>query len=298
MNLNWQALLRGELQMTFSILFGLLIGDLILRFGMAEKLLKRLLPVLRRVGVGPVLGLALTVSVGSSKAGAALLATALEEDTITRDGALWGTLSLSFPAYLRRWPSTLFLAVGMAGRAGGIFASVLLLRSLGRFLLALRNARNSEREATPERPVKETKARGAFLYKRLIRTLPLAWIFFAAAFVLMPWLETLFREHLGGAFLPLAAWGVASSAVASVGASLAMAGGSLAAGDLSVAQAVFALLLGNGLSYFTRALRQNAGYFFGLFPGGMAKSILLWNILSMLPFVLLSLLLAALPLLF
>ena len=298
MKVNWQALLWGELSMTLNILVGFLIGDLVLRFEVAEKLLKRLLPILRRVGVGPVLGLALTVSVGSSKAGAALLASALEEEKITRNGALWGTISLSFPAYLRRWPSTLFLALGMAGRAGGIFASILLLYSLGRFLLALWKSRNSEREAVSKRSVDSKKERGARLYKRLIRTLPLAWLFFAMAFVLIPYLETLFREHLGGSFLPLAAWGVASSAVASVGASLAMAGGGLAAGDLSVAQAVFALLLGHGLSYFTRALRHNAGYFFGLFPGGMAKSILIWNIVSMLPFVLLALLIAALPLMY
>jgi len=282
--------------MTLSILIGLLIGDLILHFEVAEKLLKRLLPILRCVGVGPALGLALTVSVGSAKAGAALLAAALEEEKITRNGALWGTISLSFPAYLRRWPSTLFLALGMAGLAGGIFASILLLYSLGRFVLALWMSCNSELEAAP-RAAGEKKERKAYMYKRLLRTLPLAWFFFAMAFVLMPYLEVFFQERLGGSFLPLAAWSVASSAVASARASLALAGGSLAVGELSVAQAVFALLLGHGLSHFTRTLRHDGGYFFGLFPGGMAKSILLWNTVSLLPFVFLALLLTALPML-
>ena len=43
-------------------------------------------------------------------------------------------------------------------------------------------------------------------------------------------------------------------------------------------QAVFALLLGNGLGIVTRALRQNAGYYFGLFPAGLAQSMLFWNV--------------------
>ena len=72
--------------------------------------------------------------------------------------------------------------------------------------------------------------------------------------------------------------------------------GGLAAGDLSPAQAVFALLLGNGLGILTRAVRQNAGYYFGLFPPDLARSMLFWNVGTMLPLVLLSLLLAALPL--
>ena len=295
--MSWRALLVGQLTMTGNILLGLIVGDVILRFGLAEKLLKKLLPYLRRIGIGPILGMALTVSLGSSKAGAALLAAALEEEKISRDAALWGTLSLSFPAYLRRWPSTMLMAVGMAGTAGGIFALILLLRSLGRFVFVIFKSRHGEQEnAEALSPAGRTQRMGS-MYKRLFRTLPIAWTFFAAAFILMPRLETLLRENLGGSFLPLAGWGVASAAIASVAASLAMAGGSLAAGDLTIAQTVFALLLGNGLGYATRAMRQNAGYFFGLFPGGLAKSILLWSMATMLPFVLLSLFFAALPLL-
>ncbi len=112
--INWQALLRGELLMTFNIVLGLVIGDVIMRYGFADRVMSRFLPALNRLGIGPVLAASLTVSVGSSKAGAALLAKALEEGRMTREGALWGTISLSFPAYLKRWPSTLVLCVSMS----------------------------------------------------------------------------------------------------------------------------------------------------------------------------------------
>ena len=97
----------------------------------------RLTPWLRRHGIGPVVGLSLTVSLGSSRAGAAILASALDEGRLDRRAALWGTLALAFPAYLRRWPATFALCVSMAGGAGAVFAVVLLLRSAARFALTL-----------------------------------------------------------------------------------------------------------------------------------------------------------------
>lgn len=292
--MNWQALLRGELLMTFNIVLGLAIGDAIMRLGLADRLMKRFMPHLERIGIGPVLATAMTVGIGSSKAGAALLAKALDDGRITREGAVWGTISLSFPAYLRRWPSTLVLCVSMTGTVGAIFAATLLLRSLGRFLFVVLRARGSEHA---DFAVAETqrKPRSALSwYKGLLRTLPVAWTFYAVAFTLMPMLEAYLRENLGGSILPIAGWGVASAALASISASLAMARGALTAGELGTAQAVFALLLGNGLGYVTRALRQNAGYFFGIFPAGVSKSILIRNVATMLPFTLASILIALL----
>lgn len=292
--MNWSVLLKGEALMTANILFGMFIGDMTIRFGVAEKLLGRIMPLLKRVGIGPLLGVALTVSMGSSKAAAGLLARGMEEGRITREGAIWGTICLSFPAYLRRWPSTFVMCTSMTGLAGGVFASVLLLRSLGRFLFVILKARNSEASLEECPAAAGAKIHTLDWYKRLIKTLPLAWLFYAAAFTLMPFLESFLRSGLGGGLLPVAGWGVASAALAGISASLALARGSLAAGDLSAAQTVFALLLGNGLGYFTRAIRQNAGYFFGIFPAGISQSILLRSVATMLPFVAVSLLVSVL----
>ena len=293
-----KALLRGELWLTFDILLGLLIGDLVLRWGLADRLMRRMMPWLRRHGIGPLVGLALTLSLGSAKAGAAVLASALSEGRIDRHTALWGTLSLAFPAYLRRWPATLVLSVSMTGLVGGIFALVLILRSLVRFALVVCVLRSRESGELPLEEVPDRRRMGWGFYRKLGVTLPLAWFFYAVAFALVPYAESAFRRwFMGGSFLPLAGWAVAAASVAHVSAALALTGGSLAAGELSATQAVFALLLGNGLGIVTRALRQNAGYYFGLFPAGLARSMLFWNVGTVALLTGLSLALAAVPLL-
>lgn len=293
-----KALLRGELWLTFDILLGLLIGDLVLRWGLADRLMRGMMPWLRRHGIGPLVGLALTLSLGSAKAGAAVLASALSEGRIDRHTALWGTLSLAFPAYLRRWPATLVLSVSMTGLVGGIFALVLILRSLVRFALVVCVLRSRESGELPREEVPGRRRMGWGFYRKLGVTLPLAWFFYAVAFALVPYAESAFRRwFMGGSFLPLAGWAVAAASMAHVSAALALTGGSLAAGELSVAQAVFALLLGNGLGIVTRALRQNAGYYFGLFPAGLARSMLFWNVGTVALLTGLSLALAAVPLL-
>ena len=293
-----KALLRGELWLTFDILLGLLIGDLVLRWGLADRLMRRMMPWLRRHGIGPLVGFALTLSLGSAKAGAAVLASALSEGRIDRHTALWGTLSLAFPAYLRRWPATLVLSVSMTGLVGGIFALVLILRSLVRFALVVCVLRSRESCELPREEAPGRRRMGWGFYRKLGVTLPLAWFFYAVAFALVPYAESAFRRwFMGGSFLPLAGWAVAAASMAHVSAALALTGGSLAAGELSVAQAVFALLLGNGLGIVTRALRQNAGYYFGLFPAGLARSMLFWNVGTVALLTGLSLALAAVPLL-
>lgn len=296
--MEWKVLLRGELWLTFDILLGLLIGDLVLRWGLADRLMRRMMPWLRRHGIGPLVGLALTLSLGSAKAGAAVLASALSEGRIDRHTALWGTLSLAFPAYLRRWPATLVLSVSMTGLVGGIFALVLILRSLVRFALVVCVLRSRESGELPREEAPGRRRMGWGFYRKLGVTLPLAWFFYAVAFALVPYAESAFRRwFMGGSFLPLAGWAVAAASMAHVSAALALTGGSLAAGELSVAQAVFALLLGNGLGIVTRALRQNAGYYFGLFPAGLARSMLFWNVGTVALLTGLSLALAAVPLL-
>ena len=62
--------------------------------------------------------------------------------------------------------------------------------------------------------------------------------------------------------------------------------------------AVFALLLGNSFGIVTRLFRANAGYYFGLFSREMAKQLLFWNFTTTAGFAVLSIALAALPLLF
>ena len=296
-------LLKGELWLTVDILVGLAAGEIILYFGFAERFTRRLAPFLWRNGIVGELGLALALSLGSSKAGAALLAASLSDEKIDERTALWGTLMLPFPSYLRRWPATCAMAVGMAGTAGGIFALFLLARSAARFVTAFlvlkrgsaANLSSDCGDTLSDAP----RTRHLGIIDKLRKTLPVAWLMFAVAYALVPLADDFFKSmFLGGSFLPLAGWTVAAGSIAHVSAALALAGGGIAAGELSVAQAVFALILGSALGLVSRVLRQNAGYYFGLFPPALARKMLFWNLATILPFVLLSLVLSAVPLLY
>lgn len=297
--LSWERLLRGEVILTLNIVVGLTLGSVVLRSQAASWLSGVFRPLLNKFGVSPVMGLALGVSVGSSRAGAALLASSLDDGTITEHTAAWGTLMLAFPAYLRRWPSTAILAVSMAGLSGAIFALVLLLRSAARFVVLAFVLRGEGRGGNcyEETEAGMTGIRDKPLLRKLRATLPLAWVSYATAFTIVPYAESFLRENLGGySFLPLVGWTVAAASISHVSAALAIAGGGLAAGSLSNSQAVFALLLGNSLGIVTRALRQNAGYYFGLFPQRLARRMLFMNIATQVPFAAFTLLLAAVPL--
>ncbi|MBQ9882486.1 MAG: hypothetical protein IJM42_07760 [Synergistes sp.] len=298
--MDWSGLAAGELRLTGDILIGLLIGFAVLRSGIADRLMRRLVPYLRRAGIAPEVGMALTISFGSAKAGAALIASALEEGRISERCARWGTLLLSFPAYLHRWPSTMIMAASMAGLSGAIFALILLLRSAARFafiMMLLRREDTCGEAPAQQMPEYEAK-KMRFFSMRLLKSLPLAWLFFAVAYLLVPWAESTIKDWLlAGSVLPLAALTVAAASIAHISAALALAGGSLAAGELTVAQAVFALLLGNSFGIVTRIFRSNAGYYFGIFHGDMAKQLLFWNFATTSSFALISMILAALPLL-
>ena len=109
----------------------------------------------------------------------------------------------------------------------------------------------------------------------------------------MPVLNKFFQEIFINSkvleFLPLAGWTVAAGSVARVSVALALAGGALSSGELNIAQAVFALILGSGLGTATRLLRMNAGYYFGFFPARTAAKMLLTNFIVIMSFFILNL---------
>jgi hypothetical protein len=292
----WKTLLKGEILLTAHVLFGLFLADILLRLRLPERLLRRFLPTLQQLGIGPVVATALATSLGSSRAGAFLLATAHREGRISGDKALWATLSLAFPGYLRRWITTVTVATGLAGATGTLFAVIILFRSLLRFLVALIFMGRTEKEVS-EAPV-DFKSPVSRLSRHILVTLPWAWTFYALAFLFVPHLERLLANLLGGDFLlPPAGWAVTAAGFGHLSASLAAAGASLSLGDLTRWEALFALLLGNALGLFTRALRQNAAFWFGLFPRELAQRILFCHFATTTPLSLLTLAAAALPLL-
>lgn len=293
-------LLKGELILTLEILIGLLLGEVIIRFKIPELLLKKLLPLLRRLRINPTTGLALAASAASPKAGAAIISSALTNHTLTESSAVWSVLMLPLPAYLKRWPSTFVMAISVAGKAGGILAASMLLNSVGRFMIALCMLRREGEAQSSDALPQEISGRvhtQSFL-KRVMKTLPIAWVLFALTYTLVPMLNNYARSAFAGAvnFLPLSGWAVAAGSIGRVSSALALAGGAMASGELTTAQAVFALLLGNSLGTITRAIRMNAGYYFGFFPARTAQKMLVLNVATIMPFVIATLMIAVLAL--
>ena len=293
-----EKLLTGEFKLTIDILIGVFIGEVIIRLKLAEKLLKIFIPFLKKHNIPPVSGLALAVSAGSPKAGAAIISSALANSEINENCALWTMQMLHFPPYLKRWPSTFTLSVSMAGLAGFFFGISLIFSSLMRFVIAFFMLKKDRVNAAPSSYEIKTSKHSISLAKKLIRTLPLAWLFYALAFSIVPSLNKFFQSIFAGhdTFLPLAAWTVAAASIAHVSSALALVSGSLASGELNISQAVFALILGNCLGSATRILRMNAGYYFGLFQAKTAQKLLLMNFITIMIPSLMNLFFAALAL--
>ena len=284
------GLIKGELLLTLHIVLGLALGELITRLHLPEKLLSRFVPR----NVNPVTALAVASSIASSKTGAAILSSSYSQGAISEKCAVWSVLMLSLPAYVRRWPSTLILAVSMAGKAGGIYALVMLAITVGRFVVAYMFLVSEGAKTAPQQTPSHTPKVPSLkiLAIRAMKLLPVAWLCYGAAYMLVPMVNGYMKGVFSGGILPLSGWTVAASAVVRVNAALALAGGSLASGELGVRQAVFALLLGSGLGTFTRILRMNAGYYFGFFPMRTARKMLLMNYATIAPLVLMSILAA------
>ncbi len=294
------GLLKGEITLTVDIILGLILGEIIISLKLPDILLKRLIPFLERMNIPSVTGLAIALSTASSRAGAAVISSALENGKITERSAIWSVLMLPFPSYLRRWPSTFLLSLSMAGNAGIFFALSLIFRSTARFFIALFFLRRENHELSTNEHHEINFPRYSFkIASKIFKTLPVAWVFFALSYSLVPVLNDFFKNFFSGhdTFIPLSGWAVSAGSISHVSAALALAGGSMSSGELNTAQAVFALILGSGLGTATRILRQNAGYYFGLFPSGTACKMMIMNFATIIPLIMLNLIFAGLALL-
>ena len=286
------GLLKGELLLTADIIIGLLIAEVILRLKVPELVLKRFIPR----NIPSVTGLAVAVSAGSSKAGAAIISSSFSRGEISERSAIWSVLMLPLPSYLRRWPSTLTLSISMAGTAGGIFAASLLIRSILRFMIALCMVRREGGEVSSSYEI-SGKEYHSGIWRKILRTIPAAWVMFGIAYSIVPVADEYLRGKFAGGFLPVSGWAVAAASIGHVSAALSLAGGAIEAGNLTVTQGVFALILGSGLGTVTRVLRQDAGYYYGLFPKSTATKMLMMNIATISPLIMMNLLFAGLALL-
>ncbi|MDR0764136.1 MAG: hypothetical protein LBE65_00895 [Synergistaceae bacterium] len=279
--------MRAECVLTLNIAFGLAVGETILALGVIDRFFSPLIQRLERIGIHGKIAAAMVLALGAPRSGTALISRAYSEGELTGDQATFGTLSLAFPGYLRRWAGTAAVAAAVAGVSGFIFALVMLSRSACRFvwavaLLSRRARARSGAAAGLDIARVGTGERIARVLARLKRSLPWAWAFFALTYVLVPFADDAFSKYASRGkmlwFLPAEGWAVAASSLAHVTAGLSSAAAALSAGKLGVAQTVLALLAGNMAGSVTRTMRQNVGYWVGVFPGELVKNLLRWHL--------------------
>lgn len=299
-------LIVGEARLTVGLLAGALTGELLMRLRLTEVIFKPIKTRLEAWGINQHALSAMAVALASPRVGAAMLASAHREGKITKDGAVFGTLCLAFPSYIKRWLATAPVAIATAGTLGLAYSVVLIARSAARFLLCLsllrrKNSKSPDTEGNPTlgdiNPPRWAGSGAPVLQspslRVILRSLPMAWAFFAITFFLMPRIESTALRLLGGAISP-SALAVVTSALAHSAAALASAKGALSAGSISPSGALLALLVGNCLATFTRVLRQNMGYWVGIFPPGVLRPLAIWHLGTLLLFEALSLTVVAL----
>ncbi len=291
-----QDFILGEIRLTASVSFGVFMGWVLIRYGIADKFLIGMGPRIRKWGFHPDIVAAFALSLGASRAATGFIAASGERGTLTEREVVFGTLILSFPAYLRRWLATLGASIGLAGMAGGIYSISLIVRSALRFFffvwMILRERRTiSSKDIVDvaENPVGAVPS----VWGMLSRTLPWGWGCYGLVFWGMPFLEPVLREA-GESVIVLSptAWSVAVAGMAHNTAALAAAGAALSGGILSVPEAVLALLIGNFFGTLSRLVRQNLSFWSGVFPGKTLALLLLWHLGTLLPLMLLWILLS------
>ena len=295
MEVSLEGLARGEFFLVLGVAGGVALGKVLLALELPGRVLGTLKPVMRRWRIpGPVV-FALAVSLGSSRAGVAIVAEASRSGRLGSRETVYGTLLQSFPGYVKRWAVSFPVTLGLAGVPGAVFSSVILARSFCRFLFFLSLLRRNQPE-DGEFPLASPSGHELPFLKSLARTLPPACVFHALAYFLSPALQSFLEEK--GASLPLlsgAGWTVAAASFASANAALGLAGGVLASGSLTGSQAVLALLAGNMLAVLSRVLRQDIAFWIGLYPAGTVRVLFLWNLATLLVTMAATVLLAALP---
>jgi hypothetical protein len=279
------------MRLTFFISIGLFAGQVIEGLGWTNRLTLLARPFMRRARLSPPMGAAFTTAFVSGTASLSMLMAFHREGSLNRRELTLSVLLNTFPSFFLHLPTTFFIILPLAGKAGLLYLILTLLAALMRLAAVLAASR-----ALLPRPsgAYESAAGGGEISWRkvlletsgkfrdrilriLIIVLPVYLIVVIVSDMgLFAWMRRALTGQFTSAFIPIEAFSVVLfSLVAEFTSGYAAAGAMLESGALTAPQTVLALLCGNILAAPVRALRHQLPYYMGIFTPRLGLGLMI-----------------------
>jgi hypothetical protein len=281
------------LRLLFYLALGLMVGQLIETLGWTAKLARLVRPLTRWARLREEAGAAFVASFLSAILANTMLMAFHEEGKLSRrDLATTYIVNNGLPMYLVHFPTTFFIVISLAGRAGLVYLAITFagacLRSLGALcygriaLLQDRVDKGTDLPVVSPRTEERPQA-GPFwdrfrdrLLRVILYTIPIyVLIFLVNEWGVFVWLRTVTVHHFPLEAFPVEKAGIVIfSFAAEFSSGMAAAGALLDAGALTVKQTAVALILGTILSTPIRAVRHQLPTHAGIFKLRLGTELL------------------------
>ncbi len=286
----WIKVLKPLARITVFIAAGLFAGILIEAMGWTGKLSTAVRPFMRWGHLSGRTGSVFTTAFFSGTAALSMLMSFHKDGRMDEKGVLRCVLLNTFPSYFLHLPTTFFILLALAGRAGAVYLALTFGAALSRFAAVLAWSRFTLPEAAPDRDQppagqgdragiwKKAKTRFIGRLGRVLGIVLPVYLVFAvmAEFGFFVWLRTWLAGRITSVAVPVESMSIVIfSLVTEFTSGYAAAGAMLDAGSLTVAQTVLALLLGNIIATPVRALRHQFPYYAGIFGPALGTRLML-----------------------
>lgn len=289
--LIFRKLIDPLLRLIVFLGIGLLIGQILETTGWTGKLAYWVQPLTKWANLKDESAASFVTSFVSGIASNTLLMTYHQEGKISKNElVLTYLLNNGVPMFLLHLPTTFFLVISLAGKAGAIYLVITLLAAIIRSAIILVICRLKlpkacwiwsplvEKTKFPDRRTMNViwrKFKDRFLRVALYTTPIYVIVFLLNEYGLFKWMRLSLVNSISGDFLPVEAAGmIVFSLAAEFGAGMASAGALITTGALTEKQAAVALIVGTIVATPIRALRHQAPTHLGLFNIGLGSWLL------------------------
>jgi len=278
------------LRLTLFISIGLAVGYLLEASGWTDRISVFFRPLARWGHLDGCVGAAFITAFFSGTSSITMLMSFFQEGRISRKEVTLGVLLNTFPSFFLHLPTTFFILVPLAGRAGALYLGLTFCAALLRLGAVLAYGHLAlPKPAGPAIREKERKKKafqevlrdfGDKFLKRLTRimiiVLPvycaILWVSHIGFF---DWARESLSGWVGSSLIPVDAMSiVVVSLAAEFTSGYAAAGAMLEAGTLTVFQTVLALLVGNVVAAPIRAFRHQMPVYMGVFGPRLGATLM------------------------